>query len=134
MEVAANSNHEVDNGLDNKPITLYQITSSLGIDLNKLNSNYIKLMIGELVWFQRKAEEKIKAPPMPTASIPTEVVDVPPTDMHPNTEKKAWRKKGEGQRTKTSFNFTQGNIEYTADSIPVHKSEKAFTDYIKKKN
>ena len=134
-EVAASSDHEDDSGYDNKPITLYPITSSVGIDLNKLNSNSIKLMIGDLVRFQRKAEEKIEAPSMPTASIPTEAPDDPPIDTPPNTEKKPRRKKGEGQRTKISFNFTQeGNIEYTAVPIPVHKSKKAFTDYIKKKD
>jgi hypothetical protein len=98
---------------NNTKLVSYPLIDSLGIDQDKLSSSVIELLIGELISMQRQRNTKL-----------------PP----PSTEKRTRKKKGEGTRTDTKFSYRIKETNYNAVPIPLHKSQQAYLDYIKKKD
>ena len=98
---------------NNTTVLSYPIISSLCIDQDKLSSSVIELLIGELISMQRQRNETL---------LPS------------STEKTTRKKKGEGTRTATTFSYRINETYYNAVPIPLHKSQQAYLDYVKKKD
>jgi hypothetical protein len=54
-DAASDTGNDESNVVPNNTINAYPIITSLGIDLDELNSNRVKLLIGELVRLQRSS-------------------------------------------------------------------------------
>ena len=89
---------------------------------------------------QRRVEIEERAPPLSSTLQNTdqEESSSAPDSFQPapaaSTQKKPRKKRGHGAWTKTKFSFRHGDHEYAAVPIPRHKNNKAFKQYVTKKN